>query len=197
MVIHSSNDPRSCASPSLSIKVWPQIGSTLCLHTLSKTSKMWSKHFSLSTPLIGRPRRITITFSPSGWGKVVASYPTLATSKANSIRSQTAVRTSLHSHSSAGCKSLTPYTNISGSTMLLGWAKFYPEFSPTSSWRRQLRLHSTTPRRRQRKVEVFARSFHPSLRLELGATCLQETSAPDPLTKSTPSLQDDKAIHSA
>jgi len=106
---------------------------------------------------------------------------------------------SLCTHSSAGCKFL-PSIQISIEVQCHS-DKREPIPSSTlhivggSDVKLPQPFHQTW--RQQEKIEAATWSCYPCWRPETGATCLQETRSPDSFTKSTPSLQAGKALHSA
>jgi len=147
--------------------------------------------------LAKKPRGVAITFSTSKWGQEIALNPTLTSFRTSSPRSPIKVRKYLHSHSSAGCRSLTLYTCISWSTSPR-WERLSLGHNHTFIWRRQWRFFLTPQQslaRTERNQSLFAK-LPITLLTNIGATLLQEAGAIHNPVKSNPELQVCRAFYS-
>jgi len=143
MVVYSRNDPLLCIIFFSSLKgVASDWFYSLLPRSFYNFEELTKAFLTQYASCQRRPRRTAIISSPSRWGRKKASNHTSTSFKANSSKSPTVVRASLYSHSSTGCRFLTPCTSTSSSTISLGWVMSFHGLSHTFIWKKQWRLLS-------------------------------------------------------
>ena len=116
MEVYSRNDLLLCISFPSSLKVVHNSLSPHSLYNFEEVSKVFlTQYASHQEAKNSSHHLLSIKMRPS---KILKSN--INSSKANLPKSPIAERTSLHSHSSVGCRFLTPYTSTSSKTMSLG-----------------------------------------------------------------------------